>query len=167
LCANAKVAPRSSPPDWECYANYLAWQDLEGPAGRSEAYVNLSRGWAIAGADFKADLLRDHSVGAETRAWEQGGASEIRELRWHRALAKALAVSGKTPEEIFSSPKSAAWKLAIATCLKRHTQVSNGWLGRHLYLGHATCCSSNLTRFRRQLARADPLVARLTQIFAT
>jgi len=153
-------------PGWRCYERYLDWQDREGPAGRSEAYVNLSRGWALGGADFKSNLLRDHAVAAEARAWEAVGVREIRELRWHAALAKALAIAGKGPDEIISSPKSATWKLAIALCLKRHTQASNGWLSRHLNLGHAACCSSYLARFQRQRAHSEPLAIKLTQTFA-
>jgi REP element-mobilizing transposase RayT len=151
---------------WQCYADYLQWQDEEGPAGRSKAYVNLSRGWVIGGSDFKAVLLRDHAVAVEARAWEEHGAREIRELRWHSALAKALAVAEKNPKDILRAAKSAPWKLAIATALKQHTQSSNGWLSRHLQLGHAHCCSSNLTRFKRHSLPNDPLSAKLARIFA-
>jgi REP element-mobilizing transposase RayT len=155
-----------TPAGWVGYADHLKWQAEEGPAGRSQAYVNLSRGWVIGGSDFKAGLLRDHAVAVETRAWEQQGAREIRELRWHAALAKALAVARKTPEDILSAPKSASWKLAIAACLRQHTQVSNGWLAHHLHLGHAHSCSSNLSRFKRELLPGDPLSAKLTRRFA-
>ena len=37
------------------------WQAEEGPAGKSKAYVNLSRGWALDTAGFKATLQADHA----------------------------------------------------------------------------------------------------------
>lgn len=138
------------PDGWERHAEHLAWQIAQGPAGKSKAYVNLSRGWAIGSSGFKADLLRDHTLATETRAWETHGAQELRELRWNLALAKALEAAAKTPEEIASSAKSAAWKLAIAAHLKLHTQAPNRWLARQLHLGAPTAFSSNLSRHLRK-----------------
>jgi hypothetical protein len=153
------------PEGWKCYAAYLAWQSAEGPAGKSKAYVNLSHGWALGGAGFKAALLRDHAVAVETRAWETQGVKEVRELHWHAALAKALETVAKTRQDAQSAPKSAEWKLALAAWMKAHTQAPNGWLGHQLNLGEATSLSSNLTRYRRKLSPTDELWGRLTQIF--
>lgn len=155
-----------TPQGWSSYAAYLEWQAAEGPAGKSKAYVNLSQGWALGGSAFKAVLLRDHAVAAETRAWEAQGAREIRELRWHAGLARALEAVGRAPEDLFRSPKSAPWKLAIAACLKDRTQASNLWLSHHLNLGARAAFSSNLSRYRRLFQPTDPLWRKLTKIFA-
>lgn len=56
-----RVGPVRSPPGWEGYAEYLAWQAEEGPAGKSKAYVNLNRGWALGTAGFKATLQAAHA----------------------------------------------------------------------------------------------------------
>jgi putative transposase len=149
---------------WKCYADFLAWQAEEGPAGRSKVYVNLSQGWAIGGAGFKSSLLRDHAVTGDTRAWDVQ--EEVRELKWREALDRALAVVGKTSREIASAAKSAPWKLAVACWLKAHTHASNHWLSQHLNLGHRASVSSNLTRYRRRVQPTDPLWQRLTQHFA-
>lgn len=151
---------------WRSYASYLEWQATEGPAGKSKAYVNLSRGWALGGAAFKACLMRDHAVAVETRAWESSGVREARELRWEVALTNALVAAGRTLEEAAAARKSAAWKLAIAAWMKSCTQTPNAWLGRRLNLGAAACLSSNLARYRRTRQDSDPLFVRLTQIFA-
>ena len=90
---------------------------------------------------------------------------EVRELQWQAALAKALAAAGKTREEALCAPKSAVWKLALATWMKVHTQAPNGWLGRQLNLGEATSLSSNLTRYRRQHQATDEVWKALNQIF--
>lgn len=34
----------------------------EGPSGKSKAYVNLSRGWALGSREFKASLIQDLAV---------------------------------------------------------------------------------------------------------
>jgi len=62
---------------WRSYADHLAWQAADGPAGKNAAYVTLSRGWAIGGNDFKQALgkvsyhvpchLRVQNMGQKTR----------------------------------------------------------------------------------------------------
>jgi len=151
---------------WLCYASYLAWQVMEGPAGKSDAYVNMSRGWAVGGTAFKTALHRDHAVATESRAWETHGVQEARELRWQAALTRALEAVDKTPADALASPKSAGWKLAVAAWLKLHCQASNGWIARQLHLGCAASFSSNLTRYRRHAQASDPVWHVLTQIFA-
>lgn len=151
---------------WKCYADFLAWHAEEGPAGKSKAYVNLSRGWALGGDEFKSRLLRDQAVARDTRAWEVQGVKEVRELQWQGALDGALAIAGKTAPEIAAAAKSAPWKLAIASWLKVYTQAPNRWLAQQLNLGHPAVFSSNLTRYRRHTQATDPLWQRLTQHFA-
>ena len=170
LCLDETLFAAGGLPDtaagWNGYADFLAWHAAEGPAGKSKAYVNLSRGWALGGAEFKSSLLRDQAVARDTRAWEVQGVKEVRELQWQGALDRALAVAGKTGAEIAAAAKSAPWKLAVASWLKAHTQAPNRWLGQHLNLGHPAALSSNLTRYRRHIQATDPLWQRLTQLFA-
>ena len=147
---------------WHCYADFLAWQAAEGPAGRSKAYVNLSRGWALGGAAFKLKLLRDLPVTRGTRTWGTQGTMEVRELQYRQALDRALAIAGKAGVDVAASSKSAPWKLAIACWLKATTHAPNGWLAERLNLGRPTSMSSNLTRYRRNLQPTDPLWQRLT-----
>jgi REP element-mobilizing transposase RayT len=171
LSFSAALAGAGDLPDdargWSSYADYLAWQAAEGPAGTSAAYVNLSRGWVIGGAEFKRDLLRDHAVCAETRAWEKVGVKEVRELRWKAALAKALLVADKSLADVRSAPRAALWKLAIATWMKQRTQVSNRWLALHLHLGAMAAVSRNVTRYRRIHQGTDRLWERLMSIIQT
>jgi REP element-mobilizing transposase RayT len=131
------------------YADYLAWQAAEGPAGKSQAYVNLSRGWALGTAGFKAAMVHDHALAAEARAWEGGGAREIRELRWAAELERCLLALGKTGADVHSERKSAPWKAAIALRLKEATQASNRWLGERLHMGRPEAVSVHVGRLRR------------------
>jgi putative transposase len=115
------------------YGDFLAWQALEGPAGKSKAYVSLSKGWALGGKDFKQTLLRDHAVAEDARAWDSQGVREVREAKWREAIDVLLSQAGKA--EQLDRRKSAPWKVRIAARMKATTDVSNGWLAEHLAMG--------------------------------
>lgn len=138
------------------YADYLAWQLEEGPAGKSQAYVNLSRGWALGTREFKHALVKDHALAADTRAWERTGAGEIRERGWAAALAECLRAHGQSETTARADRKSAAWKAAIAHELKQTTQASNRWLTEHLHMGRPEAVSVYVGRHRAGLAKRSP-----------
>lgn len=77
------------------------------------------RGWALGREAFRQDLLANHSVALEARAWPEGGAAEVRKRRWQMALNEALSrVPCDTRD---AAHKSAPWKVAIAAHLKATT----------------------------------------------
>ena len=140
---------------WKAYENYLAWQMAEGPAGKNQAYVSLSRGWALGSAGFKQDLIHDHVIAATARAWERGGAEEIRASRGEELLAKALRTLGRTDAQLREPPKSAQWKVVLATFLKERTPVSNRWLAQRLAFGRAAYASRLISAMRHQKPPAE------------
>lgn len=133
------------------YGDYLAWQAAEGPVGRSEAYVSMSKGWALGAADFKANLIKDHALVAQSRAWENEGARDIRERAWEELFRKAMGVLGRKERELGDGAKSASWKVAMAVFLKERTQVSNPWLAERLQIGRPMYVSRLVSA-----ARHDP-----------
>jgi putative transposase len=149
------------------YQSYLEWQAAEGPAGKTRAYVNLSRGWALGSREFKAALVQDQKAEALARAWEETGAREIREIKWAYLLGSALRVLRRKPEDLIATRKSASWKLTIACWLKVRSQAGNGWLARHLHLGISTGASRNISRHRSKLRMSDPDWKRLNAISST
>jgi hypothetical protein len=149
------------------YQSYLEWQAAEGPAGKTRAYVNLSRGWALGSREFKTSLVQDHKVAALSRAWETAGAREIHELKWAYLLGIALRALQKKPEDLITSRKSAPWKLAIASWLKARSQASNPWLAQQLRLGARTGASRNIARYRAKLPYSDSDWKKLTAISST
>lgn len=155
-----------SPAGWRSYADYLTWQAEEGPAGKSKAYVSLSRGWALGTAGFKATLRADHALVADSRAWTQEGAKELREAQWAEILQRGLNAIDKTTEDAVAEPKSARWKLSVAAWMKARTQVGNAWLSQRLHLGTPAAFSRNLTAYWRQLAPSDKLGKILISISA-
>ena len=138
-----------SPAGRASYQTYLEWQAAEGPAGKSTAYVNLSRGWALGSREFKTALIEEHDLAADARALEVLGAAEVHELRWTTALERALRKIGKTPGDVRHDAKSADWKVAVATWLKVNTDTSNRWAAAALNLGDPKAASRNVTAFFR------------------
>lgn len=152
---------------WRSYRDYLAWQVTEGPAGKSKAYVSMSKGWALGGADFKRALIHDHALVASTRAWETQGAAEIRQEQWLRALQRCLCHIRKRPQDAKADRKSAYWKVATAAALKLTTQASNRWLCQQLNMGTPVAVSQLTTLIRRQDGPASQLRDELTEILKT
>ena len=152
---------------WRSYRDYLTWQVTDGPAGRSKAYVQLSKGWALGGADFKRALIHDHALAATSRAWESQGAHEIRSERWRAALDRCLRRVGKKTADIKAERKSADWKIAIAAALKLKTQASNRWLCDQLHMGTPVAVSQLVGLRRRQGGPAITLRDELTEILKT
>jgi putative transposase len=156
-----------SPAGWRSYADHLAWQAEEGPVGKSTAYVNLSRGWALGTTGFKATLRVEHAMAADSRAWTREGARELREAHWTQLLQRGLVALGKTLEQAAEAPKSADWKLALAAWMKTRTQAGNAWLSLHLHLGVPAAFSRNLTAYRRRLESSNKQWKALISISAT
>lgn len=84
---------------WSSYRQYLDWQAAEGPAGRNQAYVNLSRGWALGTADFKAELVREHLSDPHHHAWSVTDAREQRHLCWAAAMQRVLGQLGRRADD--------------------------------------------------------------------
>jgi len=152
---------------WRSYRDYLAWQVSDGPAGRSKAYVQLSKGWALGSADFKRTLIHDHALAASSRAWENQGVHEILTERWRTSLARCLKHAGKDLTETASARKSAEWKVAIAAALKLRTQATNPWLCEQLHMGTPVAVSQLVGQLRRHGGPAIKLRDELTEILKT
>jgi len=153
-----------TPTGRQSYADYLTWQAVEGPAGRSKSYVRLSQGWALGTREFKASLVKDHALTAETRAWESVGAQEMREARWAEVLGRCLRRLRKTETDAGLEPKGAPWKAAVALRLKETTQAGNRWLTERLHMGRPEAVSVHVGRLRTNGASRDDNYQKLTTI---
>ncbi len=147
----------------EGYAKYLAWQAAEGPAGKNEAYVSLSKGWAIGSDGFKARLVKDYDLAPNTRAWEVEGAKVVSEARWLLALEQALRRLAKSTADCLADRKSAPWKIAIAAHLKQSTHANNRWLNEQLQMGTPVAVSQYVSAFRHHLGRNQSFIEQLTE----
>ena len=132
-----------------------------------QAYVNLSRGWALGSHEFKTGLVQDFAIVADPRALEGNGAREVKERRWSIALETALQAIQKPRADIAGDLKSAPWKLAVAAWLKCRSDASNRWLAENLNLGTPAAFSHNLTCFHRQEHDENPWSVALNTRSAT
>ena len=149
---------------WEQYGQYLAWQAQAGPAGKSEAYASLSRGWALGTEEFKAALIQDHALLASSRAWEAAGAKEIRTQQWETNLERGLRALGQTQDQADGERKSAPWKVALAWWMKQRTQAGNRWLAERLHMGRPEAVSAYVARLTKAGVEKDPHCQRLITI---
>ena len=69
----------------------------------------------------------------------------------------ALGRLGYRPDQIATSGKSVAWKIAIAAMLKARPTVTNRWLARHLAMGNLYEVSRKVAAWSR---RPDPILLR-------
>ncbi|PTX95462.1 transposase [Opitutus sp. ER46] len=151
-----------TPAGWRCYADYMAWQAAEGPAGRNQAYVNLTRGWALGTEEFKATALREQLVPKDHHAWTAADCREERSLRWRVVLDQCLSSLGCQCAP--GDSKSAAWKVAIATHLRQTMGVPNGWLAEHLEMGSAFYVSKHVGLARNADHPAAELLLQLRKV---
>lgn len=134
---------------WHSYDDYLAWQLEEGPAGKSKAYVSMSKGWALGGKGFRQALLQDHAVAADARAWESDGVREVRRAQWQTVLDRLRqSLPAKDSQD---RRKSAPWKVKLAQQMKACTDASNGWLAEQLEMGSATYLSKHVGLTQRKV----------------
>jgi putative transposase len=154
LLAESALSARQltdTPAGRRSYDDHLAWQAAEGPAGKSQAYVSMSRGWALGSAGFKQTLVADHALATTMRAWESSSAREVRELTWTEQLAELLRAVPAT--ERVDHRQSAPWKIRLAVRMKFSTDVSNRWLASQLHMGSAAYLAKLVSLARRQGAR--------------
>ncbi|MGH8018049.1 MAG: transposase [Opitutaceae bacterium] len=149
-----------TPAGHRSYAQYLAWQSEQGPAGKNRTYVSMSRGWALGSGAYKRDLIREHHAASLTRAWDREAARELRNARWQEALAAALAAVPASVRK--DRRKSAIWKVAVACHLKGSTDVPNAWLAEQLDMGSGTYVSKHVGLARAAEHPSSPLVAMIT-----
>jgi putative transposase len=144
---------------WRRYEAYLAWEAAEGPAGKNEAYVSMTEGWALGSEEFGREVAANHGSAAQRFLGRQAAATE-KEARWHAALHSALH---RIPtRDRASTLKSAAWKVAVARHLKESTDVSNRWLAEQLEMGSPIYVSKHVGLMRRSAgSRAHELHARI------
>ena len=132
------------------YAEYLAWLAEDEPARKALRFERMSAGWVIGSHDFRKALVKEH--GHMAAALQRGGteAQELAETLRQEALAQALKRVGKRHEDLRCEGKSAPWKVAVASALKKRTTATNRWLGENLHLGTLHEVSRKVSAWARQ-----------------
>jgi putative transposase len=130
------------------------WSDLaarpEGnPQLREQLRKELCRGWMIGATSFARELLQGDKRATTAQTVTREGPPPETEAVWEALASRLVRESGRSTAELRESPKSAAWKLAIAAQLKGSTGVSNRWLAEKLHLGHPCSASRNIVKWQK------------------
>jgi len=136
---------------WKSYTAYLEWLACNEPAQKGLAFEQLCRGWALGSREFKRGLLADHHAKLTGSSVEAEVGAEARELHWQTILEANLRRMGKNLTQAGEDPKSAPWKIALATHLRTTTTVSNPWLAQTLHMGASGVLSRYVAECRKGL----------------
>jgi len=90
------------------YRDYLAWLSETEVEAKRLGFETMSRGWMKGTKDFKKAVLKDLRD-EQIRGVVEAEASEMREPRWERALAKGLAALGRQSKDLADCRKGEGW----------------------------------------------------------
>ena len=148
-----------TPAGWREYLRYLRLLASEDPKTRDLVLAELSRGWAIGSAEFRARLKDELETQAGTSGrFELYGADREAHLQaraelWEERIQTVATACGVDLRRL-PALKSAPEKLRVAAMMKRITSVSNRWLAERLQMGRSTSVAPLVHRFN-QSGEAD------------
>ncbi|MEO6874318.1 MAG: transposase [Opitutaceae bacterium] len=152
-----------SPAGWRAYQAHLEWLMADEGRQKAAAFDRMSQGWVYGGEDYQKNLLTKFKCMTAAEDWGGGDLVEINRLEWKNLLDQAAQALGLDLSVAASAPKSASWKIALATWLKVRTSVSNRWLTEQLNMGAPDAVSRYAGECERgQRHEAQMLVDKLT-----
>ncbi len=138
------------------YEHYLGWINNDDQARESAAFDRMSKGWALGSKEFKKAIVKDEESRIANLELGSKDYAELREDRWKDELDRCLELLCKEKSDIGPDPKSADWKVAIATRLKRKLLCRNSWTGRALNMG----AGASISRYCSELASGNRAIAK-------
>jgi len=120
---------------WKSYREHLAWLMADEGRQKAAAFEQMSKGWAIGSEGYRKALAKDFREMTHASDWGGGEVAELNRLHWRDLLERGAATLGASLEQSRSTPKSAPWKIALASWIKRHSSVPNRWLSEQLHMG--------------------------------
>lgn len=129
------------------YEQYLGWLGQDEQSQKNAEFDRMSKGWALGSKQFKKAILDDEKARLAQLELGSRDYSEIREEMWDSELSRCLGQLGKKKTDVAADPKSADWKVAIATGLKRKFLCKNPWISRALNMG----ANASISRYCSEL----------------
>lgn len=155
---------KDTPAGRDKYAQYLAWLHEDDQAKRSAQFDRMSKGWAIGTREFKRAIVEDEKRRVACLELGARDYAEIRAERWESELQRCLDKLGKSSADARADPKSADWKVAIATRLKRKMLCKNPWIDATLRMGAGASISRYCSELEKGARpRAKELLMQLDQ----
>lgn len=134
---------------WDSYAQDLALEAAKGSTGKNRSYISMSNGWCLGSDAFRDELIQKHGLNAEVRAWGSPGATAMGAQKWSLQVECCLKLLRRNDHELSIGPKSARWKVAVATFLKERSQASNSWLAQRLHFDRPVYLSRLVSAAKR------------------
>lgn len=148
-CLEGAVELKDTPAGRRKYEQYLEWLAEDEPRQKALLFDQMSKGWALGTKGFKKALLNDEKALRACLELGVDEAREMRELAWESRLEKCLKALGKTEDSLEEHAKSAAWKVAIASHMKKNLLCRNGWLAEKLNMGTESSVARYCSEFLR------------------
>jgi putative transposase len=124
-----------TPDGWRSYREHLAWLMADEGRQKAAAFEQMSHGWAIGSESFRKDALKDFQEMTWAKDWGGSEVTELNRLHWCDRLERGAKALGHPITGANAAAKSASWKVALATWLKRSSSVPNRWLTEQLKMG--------------------------------
>ena len=121
----------------------------------------MCRGWCIGEKVFKEALVKDILATEGKLRLEKDELDDFNRTQWELTLKTCLKALGKRRSEAKKSKYSEAWKLAIASKLKRETSVTNAWLSEALSMGEPKSVSNLCGKYMKKGEKKCPHARKL------
>jgi REP element-mobilizing transposase RayT len=152
-----------TPQGWLAYHDHLAWLMGDATRQKEAAFEHMSRGWVYGGEAFQKNLLGKFKRMPNAEDWGGKEVDEINRLEWKKLLHQALRILERDLTTAHTEPKSAPWKIGVATWLKQRSSVSNRWLTEQLGMGAPDAVSRYVGDcLKSQRPEAQLVIDRLT-----
>ena len=149
---------------WMRYKNLLRMRVTEKTEAIAHLEKEMNRGWCIGSDGFKRSMAADFLKNKGATRLQHEELKEFNKLQWESFVLGALKAVRKTQADVVASRYSEAWKLAIASKMKRETSVTNQWLSERLKMGVANGVSSNCGTYRRAREQGCPHAQKLKKL---
>lgn len=153
---------RDGPAGRRKYCDYLKWLAADEPRQKAYLFDRMSGGWALGTKEFKTALLEDAKNEVVRSVLEGEADGEAGRLLWESCLEKCLSAIGKSREDCREDRRSAPWKVAICSYMRRAFGCQVVWLSERLDMGAAAGVSRCMKRLRSgELKEAEKWEERL------
>lgn len=132
------------------YREYLCQLSQDDVEQKRLGFNKMCLGWAKGTKEFKRTVLANQEDQIDRKVVE-AEASEAREPRWEKGLARALQLLDRREGDLLESRKGAQWKVATARFLRERYLAPHSWIAARLHMGGASSVQTLVSSHRREI----------------
>jgi putative transposase len=130
----------------KAYEDYLVEIGQDEARWEALGLKGLAKGWAIGTSGWKREMAKEFGQLALNPGLERDEVKELREGGWERSVEQALARAGRQEKDLRTGPANQAWKISLASQVRREAGASLVWLAKRLGMGQPGTLRSYLCR---------------------